>query len=96
MLDAAGIAYRYRDYTREPLSEAELHRLCAQLGMRPAQLLRRGAAQELGLDGSEPDDVLIAHMARRPMLMIRPIGQLGARAVVGRPPERLLELASSE
>lgn len=98
MLKEKKIPYRYREYTREPLDEAELRALLGLLGVRPAEVLRRqdAAAKELGLDGSESDDALIAHMARHPTLLQRPIGRLGERAVVGRPPERLLELVESK
>lgn len=97
MLDERKIPYRYRDYTREPLGEAELRHVLGLLGVRPAEVLRRGdaAAKDLGLDGSESDDVLIAHMARHPTLLQRPIGRRGERAVVGRPVERLLEVVAA-
>jgi arsenate reductase len=98
LLDERKIPYRYRDYTREPLGEAELRHVLGLLGVRPAEILRRGdaAAKDLGLDGSESDDVLIAHMARHPTLLQRPIGRRGERAVVGRPVERLLEVVETE
>ncbi|MDH3744338.1 MAG: arsenate reductase (glutaredoxin), partial [Acidobacteriota bacterium] len=50
------------------------------------------AFRELGLTGEEPDADLIRDMAAHPTLLERPIGVLGDRAVVGRPPEKLLEL----
>ena len=95
MLDAAGIAYRYRDTRDEPLSEAELRRVLKLLGRSASELLRRRdrAYRELGLTGQEPEAELITAMSRHPTLVERPIGVLGQRAVVGRPPENLLELA---
>ena len=95
MLDESGIPYRYREYTREPLSEQELRRLFARLGSSPRDLLRRRdrAYRELALTGDEPGERLIRLMAEHPTLLERPIGVLGDRAVVGRPPERLLQLA---
>jgi arsenate reductase len=51
--------------------------------------------KELGLTGDEPDAKLIAAMARHPALLQRPIGIVGDRAMVGRPPERLLELVGT-
>jgi arsenate reductase len=53
------------------------------------------AFRELGLSGEEDDATLVALMAEHPTLLQRPIGVLGDRAVVGRPPERLLELVGS-
>ena len=89
MLDGKGIEYRYREYTREPLSEKEIRDVLRKLGLRPRDVLRKN---DLGFTGEERDKELIAAMARHPTLLQRPIGVLGDRAVVGRPPERLLEL----
>lgn len=95
MLDEKAIPYRYREYTREPLSEDELREILRLLGIPARDLLRtRDAAYaELGLTGEEPEDELVRAMARHPTLVQRPIGRLPGRAVLGRPPERLLELA---
>jgi arsenate reductase len=91
LLNEKGIEYRYREYTREPLSETEIRDVLRKLGLRPRDVLRKNG---LGFTGEEPDDKLISAMARHPTLLQRPIGVLGDRAVVGRPPERLLELIS--
>jgi arsenate reductase len=93
LLDEKGIAYRYRDYVREPLTEAEIRDVLARLDVPAREVLRRKDPAFQGLTGAEPDAELIAAMARHPTLLQRPIGVLGERAVVGRPPERLLELA---
>jgi arsenate reductase len=94
LLDEKGIPYHYRDYVKNPLTEAEIRDVLARLGLRPRDVLRAKdpAVKELGLTGDEPDDELIAAMAQHPTLLQRPIGVAGDRAVVGRPPERLLEL----
>ncbi len=94
MLDEKAIPYRYREYTREPLTESEIREVLRQLGIPARDLLRTKdpAYSTLGLAG-ESDDVLIRAMARHPTLVQRPIGRLPGKAVLGRPPERLLELA---
>lgn len=95
MLDEKGIPYRYREYTKDPLSEKEIRDVLRLLGLRPKDVLRAQAAKEQGLSGNEPDAELIAAMARHPTLLQRPIGVAGGRAVVGRPPENLLALAEA-
>lgn len=94
MLEEQGIDYHYREYREEPLSREELERVLAKLGATPGDVLRRRdkAYRELGLDGSEDDATLLAHMAEHPTLLQRPIGVLGEKAVIGRPVEALLEL----
>ena len=95
LLDEEGVEYRYREYTKEPLGEAELRRVLSLLDRSPASLLRKRdkAYKELGLTGKEDSEVLIKHMVDHPTLLERPIGVVGERAVVGRPIENLLELA---
>ena len=94
MLGAEGIEFTYREYTREPLSEAEIHEVLGKLGQAANSVVRKRdkAFKELGLTGSESDAVLVPLMAKHPTLLERPIGIVGDRAVVGRPPANLLEL----
>jgi arsenate reductase len=97
LLEESGIAFRYRDYKKEPLSEAEIRRTVRSLGVAFKEVLRRRdrAFKQLGMTGEESDDRLIELMARHPTLLQRPIAVLGDRAVLGRPPEKLLELVDS-
>lgn len=96
MLNEKEIEYHYRETSKEPLTEAEIRQVLGKLGVGPHDVLRRRdkAFRELALTGDESAEVLIAHMAEHPTLLQRPIGIVGDRAVVGRPPERLLELLS--
>jgi arsenate reductase len=97
LLDAESVPYRYRDYRQKPLDEEEVWSVLRRLGVGPREVLRRNdkAFRELGLTGEEDDATLVTLMAEHPTLLQRPIGVLGDRAVVGRPPERLLELVGS-
>ena len=92
MLNEHGIAHTYREYTKDPLSEAELRDVFGKLGLGPKDVLRKRDANKAGLTGEESDDELIALMADNPRLLERPIGVLGDRAAVGRPPENLLSI----
>ena len=97
MLEEHGIEYHYREYRQDPLDEAEIRRVLEALGVEPRDVLRKGdrAAKELALTGTETPDTLIHHMVHHPTLLQRPIGIVGDRAVVGRPPEQLLELVAA-
>ena len=94
MLKEKSIEYEYREYTRQPLSEDEIRDILSALDAEPVDILRKRdpAYKALGLVGKEPRDRLIALMAEHPTLVQRPIGVFQGKAVVGRPPERLLEL----
>lgn len=94
MLRQEEIPYRYREYTQEPLSAAEIREVLDKLGVAASAVLRRRdpAFKALGLTGDESDSVLVGHMADHPTLLERPIGLFRSRAVVGRPPEQLVGL----
>lgn len=94
MLDGRGAKYRYREYTKEPLTQKELKEIFKKLDMHPGELLRKKdkANGDLGLTGEESAAKLIKHMAENPTLLQRPIGIKGKKAVVGRPVENLLKL----
>jgi len=92
LLQENGIDHTYREYTKEPLTVAEIKDVLAKLGMGPADILRGRDAKKAGLTGTETSDELISLMAENPRLMQRPIGVVGDQAVIGRPAEALLEL----
>jgi arsenate reductase (glutaredoxin) len=65
------------------------------MGISARELLRTGEPvyKELGLAGRElSNDEIIRLMAEHPDLIQRPIVERGARAVLGRPTERIKEL----
>ena len=95
LLLARGVSPQVLAYLDEPPSREELHALVAMLDVPARHLLRTGEPEyaELGLDDPAKTDVqLIAAMAAHPQLIERPIFIHAGRAVVGRPPERVLEL----
>ncbi len=92
MLKENGIEFTYREYRSDPLTRAELVDVLRKLKLGPRDVLRKADASKLGLSGDESDEVLIGLMAENPTLLQRPIGVVGKRAVLGRPPEALLGL----
>jgi arsenate reductase len=94
LLAERGTPVRERRYLDEPLSRAELGELRNRLGLAPADWIRSGepAYREAGLSADSSDAQLLDAMAASPILIERPILVRGSRAVVGRPPERVLEL----
>lgn len=92
MLNERDVEFTYREYREEPLSRAEIEDVLSKLGLGPRDVLRGRDAKKLELSGDESDDALLDLMAEHPTLLQRPIGVVGKRAAVGRPPEALLEL----
>jgi arsenate reductase len=94
LLKERHIAYRYREYTEEPLTIDELKHVFSLLGVAPKTLLRKNdkAYKENGLSGDETEEDILTLMSAHPTLLQRPIGVLKDAACVGRPPEALLDL----
>ncbi len=95
LLESAGHSVSVRRYLETPPSAGELKTLLGKLGITARQLLRSGEDEYKSLQLDNPaldDDALIAAMAAHPKLIERPILIAGDRAVVGRPPEKVLEL----
>jgi arsenate reductase len=81
-------------YLDTPPTAAELERLMVLLGIDDArQMMRTGEPEyaELRLEEASAAELLHA-VTKHPILLERPIFVVGDRAVVARPPERLLEL----
>ncbi|MDQ3146641.1 MAG: arsenate reductase (glutaredoxin) [Actinomycetota bacterium] len=82
------------EYLDRPPTRGQLHRVLDLLGTSdPRHIVRTGEAlyAELGLAEADDEAVLDA-LVSHPVLIERPIVVVGDRAVVARPPERLLEL----
>lgn len=95
LLEAHGAAPTVVPYLETPPDAATLTTLLAALGLPARALLRSGEDEyrELGLDNPALDDnALIAAMVAHPRLIERPVVIRGQRAVIGRPPEKVLEL----
>jgi arsenate reductase len=94
LLAERGIEAEVVSYLDEPPTVAQLVVLMSQLGISdPRQMMRTGEAvyAERGLAGVQ-GDALLAEVATHPILLERPIVVKDGRAVIARPPERLLEL----
>jgi arsenate reductase len=95
LLEARGVELDIVEYLVTPPDAATLRGLVRRIGVGARDLLRTGEPEyrELGLDNQAlTDDALLAAIAAHPRLLERPIAVRGERAVIGRPPERVLEL----
>ncbi|MBI3923009.1 MAG: arsenate reductase (glutaredoxin) [Armatimonadetes bacterium] len=105
LLRERGIEPEVVEYLKTPPDESTLDRLLKLLGLEPDELLRKkeDEYQQLGLGEKKfSRDELIRAMVAHPILIERPIvvsgdrergnRERGLRAVLGRPPEKVLEL----
>jgi len=95
LLGERGIMPVIVPYLDAPPDAQALRALLGQLGLPARALLRRGeeAYRVLGLDNPALDEAaLLAAMSAHPRLIERPIFVHDNRAVIGRPPERVLDL----
>ncbi|WP_237065767.1 arsenate reductase (glutaredoxin) [Microbulbifer guangxiensis] len=95
LLQENGIEPEVILYLETPPDTSTLADLLGKLGIGARDLLRTGedAYRELGLKNNALSDAqLIEAMASHPKLIQRPIVVSGNRAVLGRPPENVLEL----
>lgn len=95
LLEARGLAPTVVRYLETPPDVATLKALLDKLGMPPRQLLRTGEDDYAQLNLADPtlsDAQLIDAMATHPKLIERPILVAGDKAVIGRPPEKILEI----
>ena len=85
---------RIVEYLKQPPTRAELADLRRKLGLPAERWIRKAEAtfEAAGLGPESPEEALLDAMAAHPILIERPIAVCGERAVVGRPPERVLDL----
>jgi arsenate reductase (glutaredoxin) len=98
ILEERGVAADYVRYLDHAPSRADLERVLTLLGTDdPRAIVRTGEPvyAELGLEGADRDTLLDA-LTSHPILIERPIAIRGDRAVVARPPERILELLDED
>ena len=90
-----GIEPDIRYYLDDPPSTHELSEILRKMGKRPRDIFRKSEPlyKDLGLKNKDlPDDVLLEHLNKNPILIERPIVVKGQRAVLGRPPEDIKKI----
>ncbi|ATN12036.1 arsenate reductase (glutaredoxin) [Pseudomonas sp. FDAARGOS_380] len=95
LLEARGLTPTVVRYLETPLNAAQIKALLKKLGISARQLLRTGEDEYRTLnlaDASVNEAQLIAAIAAHPKLMERPILETADKAIIGRPPENVLEI----
>ena len=94
LLRQHGVEPRIVEYLETPPSIDELSRIVALLGIEPAALVRKGEElfKQRYRDHTLNSEQWLRALAEHPILIERPIAVRGDQAVIGRPPQRVLEL----
>ncbi len=96
LLEENGITPEIRKYMNAGtlLTVDELKDITKKMGATsPREFLRQKDSDAANLSADASDDEVYAAMAANPKLIQRPIGINGNKAVLGRPHERLMEIA---
>lgn len=95
ILDEAGINFHIVRYLDNPLSVGQLLELISRLEGDLATLVRTGEKEfkESGIEKSQLNDAETVSklISRFPRLMERPLFDNGVKAIIGRPPELVLD-----
>jgi len=96
-LKESGVDFDSVDYYVQPIPKAKLKELLAKMGISASTLLRTKEEIYKKLKLSEKklsDDAILDLMVQYPDLIQRPIVEMGAKAVLARPAEKLKEIFS--
>ncbi|MCZ4319618.1 arsenate reductase (glutaredoxin) [Aequorivita viscosa] len=94
LLEEEGETIEIIKYLETPPSHQELKQVIELLGIQPIALIRTNeAAWKENYKGKAlTDDELIDAMIKYPKLIERPIAIKGTHAVIGRPPQKVLDI----
>jgi arsenate reductase len=94
LLQQHGIEPLVIEYLKNSPSKSELKAIVGKLGLEPEQIVRKGEETYKSEFAGKTlsDDQWLDALAGNPILIERPIVVKGNRAVVGRPPENILDL----
>lgn len=94
LLAERGVTLTVRKYLDDAPTLDELRAAQAALGLAVIDMMRpcEPAFRALGLSREHDDDTLLHAMVQEPKLIERPVLFADTRAVIGRPPEKVLTL----
>lgn len=94
ILEERGVSFDTLLYLKTPPTFDELKVVLSKLAIKPEALIRKGETifKEQYKGKTLTDDKWITAMVENPILIERPIVINGDQAVVGRPPENVLEI----
>ncbi len=94
LLEEKGAEVEVFKYLDEEITKEDIKKLLAMIGAKPRDIMRTKEAiyKELGLKDVDDDEKLIEAMVEHHKLIERPIVIKDGKAIIGRPPSKVLEL----
>ncbi len=92
LLTERGVDFEAVEYVVDGLPEEKIRELLAKAGIGPREAIRAREPEAAEISAEETDDEIIARMVRNPVLLQRPFVEVGDRAVLARPVEKVLEI----
>ena len=94
LIKDAGVEVEIVDYLKKIPTAEDLTTILMKLNLKPTDILRKGEAvyKEKFKNSNFNDDEWIKVMIEYPKLIERPIVIKGNKAILGRPPQNVLEL----
>ncbi|WP_223034279.1 arsenate reductase (glutaredoxin) [Hanstruepera marina] len=94
LLEESGKPFTTKKYLEDVPSKQELKNIIVMLGIKPIELVRKNESiwKEYYKNKELTDSQIIEAMLENPKLIERPIVINGNKAVIGRPPEKILEI----
>lgn len=93
LLQEMNVLHDVRFYLAEPLSEEELKQLLVKLDIPASELVRKSEPEFAAYEGKElSEEEWIQAMLKHPVLMQRPVVEKDGKAIIARPPEKVLDL----
>ena len=95
LLEEQNIAFEVIEYLKTPPSKQKLEEILGLLHLAPRELMRTDESEYKDKNLDNPaltKDQLLDAMVKYPILIQRPIVVANGRAIIGRPPEKVLEI----
>ena len=95
LLKEKNVVFSVVEYSKEPLTKEEIVDLGKKLGLEPADFVRKNEKEyrENKIYNCEGSEIKMAKAIETfPKIMERPILSDGQKAIICRPPERILDL----
>ena len=94
LLEENNIDYKRVDYFIQPLTEEKLRELLRKANLEPYEILRtkESLVKELNITKDTAPDEIIRLIVENPVILQRPIVEVGDKAVLARPVEKALEI----